>query len=108
MAINGILLEYYSGGSLKHVLNEQHVGDFHWERWAIQIGNALDMIHCANLTHMDLKPLHIVLDNDGNAVLIDISGIGGTTHEWEWRGPETWGEIPPLEFPFQARRLNDV
>jgi hypothetical protein len=106
IVINGILLEYHSGGSLQHILKEQRVREFGWERWAVQIGNALGNMHRENLTHMDLKPSNIVLGIDGNTVLIDISGIGGTTHEW--RAPEIWGEISPLELPFQARRLNDV
>ncbi|OQE26051.1 hypothetical protein PENFLA_c007G00807 [Penicillium flavigenum] len=93
-------------GAKQIVINEQRVRGFGWERWAVQIGNALDNMHRENLTHMDLKPSNIVLDIDGNTVLIDISGIGGTTHEW--RAPEIWGEISPLELPFQARRLNDV
>lgn len=29
---------------------------------------------------MDLKPSNIGLDDDGNAVIIDISGIGGITY----------------------------
>jgi serine/threonine protein kinase len=55
---------------------------------------------------MDIKPSNIVLDNDGNAVLIDISGIGGVTHEW--RAPEIRDEISPFDLPFQTRRMNDI
>jgi serine/threonine protein kinase len=86
MVVGGILFEYYSGGSLKCVLNEQRVREFGWEQWTIQIGNALSIIHRAKETHMDIKPSNGVLDIYGNAVLIDISGIGGITHEW--RAPE--------------------
>ena len=35
MVIGGILLEYYSGGSLQRVLSEQRIRKFGWERWAI-------------------------------------------------------------------------
>lgn len=106
MVVSGILLEYYSGGSLQCVLNEQRVKEFSWERWAVQIGNALDTIHRAKKTHMDLKPSNVVLDDDGNAVLIDISGIGGVTHEW--RALEIRDKISPFDLPFQTRRLNDT
>lgn len=106
MVISGILLEYYSGGSLQRVLNEKRVREFDWERWAVQIGNALDIFHRAKKTHMDIKPSNIVLDNEGNAVLIDISGIGGVTHEW--RAPEIRDEISPFDLPFQTRRMNDI
>jgi len=55
---------------------------------------------------MDIKHSNIVLDNDGNAILIDISGIGGMTYEW--RAPEIQDEIDPFDLPFQTRRLNDA
>ncbi|KAJ5723650.1 hypothetical protein N7488_001685 [Penicillium malachiteum] len=83
MVINGILLEFHSGGSLKYVLKEQCLNSVSWEDWAIQIGNALDTTHQAEKAHMDLKPLNIGLDKDGNVILVDISGIGGITHGWQ-------------------------
>ncbi|KAJ5269956.1 hypothetical protein N7497_009292 [Penicillium chrysogenum] len=104
--ISGILLDYYSGGSLQRVLDEQRIREFGWERWAVQIGNALSIIHRAKKTHMDIKPSNVVIDDSGNAVLIDISGIGGVTHEW--RAPEIRDEISPIELPFETRRLNDI
>ncbi|KXG50234.1 uncharacterized protein PGRI_062010 [Penicillium griseofulvum] len=104
LVVSGI--QYYSGGSLQHVLDKQRVKEFGWERWAIQIGNTLGVIHRAGTTHMDIKPSNVVLDYDGNVVPIDISGIDGVTHEW--RAPETQDEILPIELPFQARRLNDM
>ncbi|KAJ5086979.1 hypothetical protein NUU61_008286 [Penicillium alfredii] len=106
MVINGILLDYYGGGSLQNVMDEQRVKEYNWERWAIQIGNALRTLHSAEKTHMDLKPSNVVLDNDGNTVLIDISGIGGVTHEW--LAPEIRDEISPFDLPFQTRRMNDT
>src|SRR5690348_9315259 len=39
-------------------------------------------------------------------VLIDISGIGGTTYEWA--SPEVRQEINPLSLPFQNRKWNDI
>lgn len=104
--ISGVLLEYYSGGSLQHVLDEQRIEDFPWERWPIQIGTALHYFHMAKKTHMDLKPSNVVIDGDGNAILIDVSGIGDITHEW--RAPEIRNEISPLDLTFQTRQLNDT
>ena len=106
MVVNGILLDYYGGGSLQNVLDEQRLKEYNWERWAIQIGNALRTIHSAEKTHMDLKPSNVVLDNDGNAVLIDISGIGGVMYEW--LAPEIRDEISPFDLPLQTRRMNDT
>jgi hypothetical protein len=38
MVVGGILLEYYSGGSLQRVLNEKRVRELDWERWAVKLG----------------------------------------------------------------------
>jgi serine/threonine protein kinase len=101
MVISGVLFEYNRGGSLKCVLNEQRVREFGWEQWATQIGNSLSTIHRAKKTHIDIKPSNVVLDDSGNAVLIDISGNGGITHEW--LAPEIWAEKCDLDLPFQTR-----
>lgn len=55
---------------------------------------------------MDIKPLNVVIDGNGNAVLIDISGVGGITHEW--RAPEIRDNISPGDLPFEERQLNDT
>ncbi|KAJ5930556.1 hypothetical protein N7466_006049 [Penicillium verhagenii] len=105
MVINGILVEFYRGGTLAHVLRERSFAHLPWQNWALQIGISLDNFHRAGKTHMDLKTANIVLGECGNAIIIDISGIGGTTHGWQ--APETAYELSPLGLPFEARRLND-
>jgi serine/threonine protein kinase len=49
--------------------------EFSWDRWAIQNGNPIGATHDAKKTHMDAKPANVVLDDEGNAVLIDISSV---------------------------------
>jgi hypothetical protein len=39
-------------------------------------------MHEMGVTHMDLKPKNVVMSKEWNAILIDVSGIGGTTDEW--------------------------
>ncbi|OQD89732.1 hypothetical protein PENANT_c002G09091 [Penicillium antarcticum] len=106
LVISGILFEYYSGGTLECVLNEQRVREHRWERWALQIGTALRIIHNAKKFHMDIKPSNVVLDRDGNAILIDISGIGGQTYEW--LAPEILAENGEFDHPFEDLESNDV
>ncbi|OJD16930.1 hypothetical protein AJ78_02967 [Emergomyces pasteurianus Ep9510] len=55
---------------------------------------------------MDIKPSKVVIDTDGNAVLIDISGVGGITHGW--RAPEVRDEILPSKLPYEVRQSNDA
>jgi Protein kinase domain len=106
LVVMGIVLEYYSGGSLHRVLSEHRLLQFPWERWALQLATALACFHEAGKSHLDIKPANVVLDADGNAVLIDISGIGGNTHGW--CAPEIRDEISPSELPFDVRRLSDT
>lgn len=80
LVISGILLEFYSGGPLERILKDDLVKEYNWQRWPIQIGTALSHIHEAGRTHMDIEPANVVLDAKGNAVLLDISGIGGITY----------------------------
>ncbi|BCS15428.1 hypothetical protein ALUC_70661S [Aspergillus luchuensis] len=106
LAVTGILLEAYPGGTLQQVLSDRRVTEYRWKQWPIQIGTALNRFHVAKKTHMDLEPSNIVLDADGNAVLIDISGIGGFTSEW--CAPEVLSDIPPCDLPFEQRQQNDI
>jgi serine/threonine protein kinase len=106
LVVIGILLDFHSGGSLKEVPSEGRLLGHPWERWPIQIATALAHLHEAGITHMDIKPSNVVLDSDGNAMLIDISGIGGVTYEW--CAPEIRDEISPIALPFEVRRLCDV
>jgi serine/threonine protein kinase len=55
---------------------------------------------------MDLKPRNIVLSKDLNAILIDTSGIGGTTRKW--LSPEMRLLPEPLSQDFEARKQNDI
>jgi hypothetical protein len=104
--VSGVLLKYYAGGSLQNILSKNQAAMYPWKRWGIQIATALSCFHTARRTHMDIKPSNVVLDAEGNAVLIDISGIGGMTYEW--RAPEVRDELSPLELPFERRRWNDI
>ncbi|PWY62874.1 kinase-like protein [Aspergillus eucalypticola CBS 122712] len=105
LVVTGILLEAYPGGTLQQVLSDLRVTEYRWKQWPVQIGTALIRLHETKKTHMDLNPSNIVLDADGNAVLIDISGIGGFTHEW--CAPEVLGDIPPCNLSFEQRQQND-
>ncbi|KAG2418663.1 hypothetical protein HFD88_001764 [Aspergillus terreus] len=102
----GIVLEFHEGGSLRDVLRGNRLTDVTLRRWALQIAIALSHMHQAGIAHMDIKPSNVVIDAGGNAVVIDISGIGGITYEW--RAPEIRDEISPCSLPFELRQSNDV
>jgi serine/threonine protein kinase len=104
LVITGILLEYYCGGSLEQILSEHRLKDYGWQRWPLQVGAALSLLHDAKRTHMDVKLSNVVCDEKANAFLIDISGIGGVTYSW--LAPEMRCEAP--DESFRARQLNDT
>ncbi|KAE8356734.1 kinase-like domain-containing protein [Aspergillus coremiiformis] len=106
LVVTGILLRACSEGSLREVLAENRVAQYAWKKWPVQIGTALNRFHEAKKTHMDMKPSNIVIDGGGNAVVIDISGIGGITREW--CSPEIQDEASPFDLSFEQRRLNDI
>ncbi|KAL4935268.1 hypothetical protein BDV06DRAFT_207374 [Aspergillus oleicola] len=106
LVVTGILLKAYSNGSLRDILLENRVPDYAWKKWPAQIGTALNRFHEAKKTHMDLKPSNIVIDSKGNAVVIDISGIGGITREW--CSLEIQDEASPFNLSFEQRQLNDI
>ncbi|OQD72066.1 hypothetical protein PENPOL_c001G05846 [Penicillium polonicum] len=109
--ITGFLLEYYPGGSLEQVFEDEFQFDALPIQWALQIGTALRSLHKGGRTHLDIKPSNIVLDANENAVLIDVSGTGG--YVWEWLSPEMQiliqqnSETSPAHTPFEARVSTD-
>ncbi|KAK2786890.1 hypothetical protein FQN52_007634 [Onygenales sp. PD_12] len=107
LVVTGILFEAYSRGSLRQILLENCIAEYPWKQWPVQIGTALSRFHEAKKTHMDIKPSNVVIDGEGNAVVIDISGIGGITRRW--CSPEIQqDETSPFDLPFEQRQLNDV
>ncbi|KAJ5742597.1 uncharacterized protein N7511_011329 [Penicillium nucicola] len=109
--ITGFLLEYYPGGSLEQILEDEFQHDDLPIQWALQIGTAIELLHKAGRTHLDIKPSNIVLDVNKNAVLIDVSGTGG--YMWEWLSPEMQNllqqnsETSPCDMPFETRVATD-
>ncbi|KAL4909611.1 hypothetical protein BDW74DRAFT_173105 [Aspergillus multicolor] len=108
MVVTGALVEYYSGGSLKNVLAENSLSQYAdaWKRWPLQVATALHCLHEKGVAHMDIKPSNVVLDTNGNAILIDISGSGAFT--FDWLAPELRGGSTLDEPSFEARRSNDI
>jgi hypothetical protein len=105
IVLRGILTEYHPNGTLRQALQISKEG-LPWYRWAVQITGALCHLHELGITHMDLKPANIVLSENFDAILIDLSGIGGTTHEW--LSPEMVLFSEPLSQDIESRKQNDV
>ncbi|KAF2817193.1 kinase-like protein [Mytilinidion resinicola] len=103
--LRGIILEHHPNGTIQDALRSQK-RKRPWGQWALQTAIALDLLHQRNVPNMDLKPANIVISKENNAVLIDISGIGGVTQEW--LSPEMQDLDDPLSQPVEARIQNDI
>ena len=55
---------------------------------------------------MDLKPTNIVISEHLNAILIDVSGIGGVTRKW--LSPEMKILPKPISQDMESRKQNDI
>ena len=103
--LRGILLEDYAGDTLEQRLKEKNVVDLPWKEWPLQICRALRSMHGHDIAHGDLKPSNIVLDIEGNAVVLDISGAGAFTYEW--LAPEL-RKKDAGHFTLEARKSSDI
>ncbi|KAK3337725.1 hypothetical protein B0T19DRAFT_81356 [Cercophora scortea] len=104
--IRGFLLEYHPNGNLRDALEvPQPLAARPWRRWARQIAQGLHHLHCHGITHLNLKPSHVVISENRDAVLID---IGGGVVSQERLAPELRGVPSPREKPFAARVQSDI
>jgi serine/threonine-protein kinase PpkA len=65
-----LVLEYFPCGSLRDRLRNP-VSEAEAVNYAVQIGEALHVVHLASIVHRDLKPSNFMLTEDNRLVLID-------------------------------------
>lgn len=67
-----MVMEYAASGSLDHYISQkERLNEIEAFKLAIACCNALDHMHEHHMLHLDLKPLNIVMDNDGKPKLSD-------------------------------------
>ncbi|KAK8002325.1 hypothetical protein PG989_002044 [Apiospora arundinis] len=105
LVLRGFLLEFHPHGTLEDALQSPDpVGAQSLQRWALHIAMGLQELHNLKLTHMDLKPSNIVINAEGDAILIDISGRAITQ---EWLSPEMRDLFSPCSEDLDTRIRND-
>lgn len=65
------VMRYCGGGSLADRLKEGPMPENEAIRYIRQVADALSYVHSHNVMHLDVKPANILLDDKGEAVLID-------------------------------------
>ena len=67
-----IAMEYIAGSSLKAILERNGIlSEARVLKYVRQIGEALCFVHEKSILHLDIKPSNILIDQKGNAYLID-------------------------------------
>ena len=66
-----IAMEYLGGGSLDNLIGSQGLPEEEALRYARGIGEALAYMHGQHMLHLDLKPSNVMLNRQGDPVIID-------------------------------------
>lgn len=67
------VMDFCEGGSLSELLklHPNGIGEPLALKYIRQVASALEQVHAMKMNHLDIKPANILLDSQGNAVLID-------------------------------------
>ncbi len=66
-----IAMEYLEGRTLDKIIKDGQLGADEGLRIAIQLTNALSLVHKTGLIHRDLKPANVMVQDDGTVKLLD-------------------------------------
>lgn len=66
------VMEYADAGSLSDLVKRRgYLPEYEATQYVLQIANALEHVHRHRMTHLDVKPSNIMLNSNGQAILID-------------------------------------
>lgn len=65
------VMEFHVGGSLADKVKNAPLPEADAVKYIRQIASALEYVHSKQMMHLDVKPANILLDGEGNAILID-------------------------------------
>lgn len=65
------VMEFHAGGSLADKVKNAPLPEADAVKYIRQIASALEYVHSKQMMHLDVKPANILLDGEGNAILID-------------------------------------
>ena len=77
------VMEYHDGGSLSHISLPLPLDEA--VTYVRQLASALSYLHKRKTMHLDIKPANVLIDDEGNAVLIDF----GVSKHYDEHGGQT-------------------
>lgn len=106
-----VLEEYVEGKSLLQIMDYGLISTKTACKYAYQLCNALKTIHSFGIIHRDIKPSNVIINNNGDAVLIDL-GIArkiSSNDEKDTRDLGTVGFAAPEQFGLsQSGKSTDI
>ena len=95
------VMKYYEGASLKDMIISNQVPTSEQliiDKIVIPMCKALQVMYKHNILHLDIKPDNVVIDENGEAILIDF----GVAHQYDKEGKLVSMRETPSDSPFSA------
>ena len=98
-----MVMEFIEGQTLAKLLDQKSLDRATTLGYIRQIAAGLQAVHAGNYIHRDLKPANIMVDTQGNAILIDFGAARDFVHQHSQTPILTPGYAPPEQY---ARQVN--
>ena len=94
-------MEYLPNGSLEDLISKGKISEQDAVKYIKGVASGLAKMHSMNMAHLDIKPANIMLNNEGEAVIIDF----GSTKRYDSLGMECTGNPLVLSNRYAAPEL---
>ncbi|MFI5455306.1 MAG: protein kinase [Isosphaerales bacterium] len=97
-----LVMEYVHGRNLEDYARDEPVAPRRAAALVAKLADVMAVAHRHGITHCDIKPKNILIDQLGEPRVIDF-GMARLRHAWSDRAPSSWGGTYAYMAPEQAR-----